>query len=150
MTKPFAEQEFAGCATREVKQRRRVNALLVREEKMDPTCAELEIALIEKIAEQFGDLAQRLGGANMKIEPIDRGFYILAQDGSDQEAKRCRVCAGYPEVLLLIRSPLKLWEIAILQGYAVFRQVRANNGGIVIGDRSTRTITYKPLNGENA
>lgn len=39
--------------------------------------------------------------------------------------------------------PLKLWETAILQGYEVFRQVRANNGGIVIGSRARRRITYK-------
>ena len=43
--------------------------------------------------------------------------------------------------------PLKLWERAILQGYAVFRQVRDNNGGIVIGDRDARTIIYQPLQG---
>ncbi len=41
--------------------------------------------------------------------------------------------------------PLKLWEDAILQGYSVFRQVCVNKGGIVIGDRSTRTLTFKPL-----
>ena len=39
--------------------------------------------------------------------------------------------------------PLNLWERAILQGYQVFRQVRDNNGGIVIGDRDSRSITYK-------
>jgi NTP pyrophosphatase (non-canonical NTP hydrolase) len=43
--------------------------------------------------------------------------------------------------------PLKLWEIAILKGYDVFRQVLKNRGGIVIGDRSTRTISYMPLAG---
>jgi NTP pyrophosphatase (non-canonical NTP hydrolase) len=43
--------------------------------------------------------------------------------------------------------PLRLWEIAILKGYEVFRQVLANNGGIIVGDRSTRTIEYKPLRG---
>jgi hypothetical protein len=43
--------------------------------------------------------------------------------------------------------PLKLWEDAILQGYDVFRKVRANNGGIVIGDRGNRKVTYKPLRG---
>ena len=43
--------------------------------------------------------------------------------------------------------PLKLWEDAILQGYEVFRNVRANNGGIVIGDRENRRVTYKPLKG---
>ena len=43
------------------------------------------------------------------------------------------------------RCPLNLWERAILDGYAVFRQVRANNGGVVIGDRKARTIGYRPL-----
>lgn len=41
--------------------------------------------------------------------------------------------------------PLKLWEEAILKGYEVFRQVRENNGGIVIGNRETRTIKYKSI-----
>ena len=41
--------------------------------------------------------------------------------------------------------PLKLWEHAILQGYEVFRKVREENGGVVIGDRTTRTLTYKSL-----
>jgi hypothetical protein len=41
--------------------------------------------------------------------------------------------------------PLKLWERAILDGYAVFRQVREHNGGIVIGNRDDRTIRYKPI-----
>ena len=39
--------------------------------------------------------------------------------------------------------PLKLWERAILGGYEVFRQVRDNNGGIVVGDREARTIIYE-------
>ena len=41
--------------------------------------------------------------------------------------------------------PLKLWERAILEGYDVFRKVRKNNGGIVVGDRRNRSITYKPI-----
>ncbi len=41
--------------------------------------------------------------------------------------------------------PLNLWEDAILQGYAVFRQVHAHNGGLVIGNRSARTLTFQPL-----
>jgi hypothetical protein len=40
--------------------------------------------------------------------------------------------------------PLNLWERAILDGYAVFRKVRENKGGFVIGDRKNRTITYRP------
>jgi NTP pyrophosphatase (non-canonical NTP hydrolase) len=45
--------------------------------------------------------------------------------------------------------PLKLWEDAILQGYVVFRKVQQNNGGIVIGDRSKRTLEYRPLGDRN-
>jgi hypothetical protein len=43
--------------------------------------------------------------------------------------------------------PLKLWEDAILQGYAVFRKVVALNGGVVIGDRASRKLTFRPLDG---
>jgi NTP pyrophosphatase (non-canonical NTP hydrolase) len=39
--------------------------------------------------------------------------------------------------------PLSLWERAVLDGYKVFRQVRANQGGIVVGCRATRTIEYR-------
>ena len=41
--------------------------------------------------------------------------------------------------------PLSLWEYAILEGYKVFREVRKNKEGIVVGDRRARTITYKPI-----
>jgi len=40
---------------------------------------------------------------------------------------------------------LKLWERAILEGYEVFRQIRAAEGGWVIGDRALRTIRYARL-----
>jgi hypothetical protein len=43
------------------------------------------------------------------------------------------------------RCPLKLWEDAILQGYEVFRQVKKHNGGIVIGDRTNRKISYRSI-----
>jgi hypothetical protein len=43
--------------------------------------------------------------------------------------------------------PLSLWEIAILRGYDVFRQVKQNNGGVIVCDRPTRSIEYKPLQG---
>ncbi len=41
------------------------------------------------------------------------------------------------------RCPLRLWERTILQGYSVFRLLRANNGGTVVGDRTSRTILYE-------
>lgn len=43
------------------------------------------------------------------------------------------------------KCPLKLWERAILDGYKVFRQIRAANGGWIIGDRAARSISFKPL-----
>jgi hypothetical protein len=43
--------------------------------------------------------------------------------------------------------PLSLWERAILQGYQVFRQVRANLGGTIVCDRTRRTIEYRMLGG---
>src|SRR5690606_18881348 len=43
------------------------------------------------------------------------------------------------------KCPLKLWEKAILDGYTVFRQIKANQGGWIIGNRELRTIEYKPL-----
>lgn len=42
------------------------------------------------------------------------------------------------------QCPLNLWEDAILQGYNVFRQVKQNGGGVVLGNRAERTIKYKP------
>lgn len=47
------------------------------------------------------------------------------------------------------QCPLKLWESSILQGFAVFRQVRDAQGGWVIGDRVTRTLRYEPLENES-
>ena len=41
------------------------------------------------------------------------------------------------------RCPLKLWETAILQGYEAFLQIRSNNGGLLIGNRNTRTLIYR-------
>lgn len=39
--------------------------------------------------------------------------------------------------------PARLWEDAILQGFEVFRQVRDNEGGRIVGDRKNRKISYK-------
>lgn len=43
------------------------------------------------------------------------------------------------------QCPLKLWEHAILQGYAAFRELRQHKGGVLIGDRKSRTLVYRPL-----
>lgn len=46
------------------------------------------------------------------------------------------------------KCPLKLWEKAILDGYTVFRQLKINRGGWIIGNRQQRTIKYMPLEPE--
>ncbi len=40
--------------------------------------------------------------------------------------------------------PLSLWEDAILQGYEAFRKVQSHQGGVLIGDRDARTLTFRP------
>ncbi len=40
---------------------------------------------------------------------------------------------------------LRQWEIAILAGYVVWRQMVANKGGIFVGDANARTVHYEPL-----
>jgi hypothetical protein len=51
-----------------------------------------------------------------------------------------RFVAGYE----VEQCPLKLWESAILQGYAAFLELRERKGGVLVGDRVTRTLTYRP------
>jgi hypothetical protein len=43
------------------------------------------------------------------------------------------------------QCPLSLWEQAILQGYGVFRQLKKNNGGVIVCDRNNRTIQYRTM-----
>lgn len=40
---------------------------------------------------------------------------------------------------------LRQWEIAVLEGYKVWREMVANSGGVFIGDATTRTVCYEPL-----
>jgi NTP pyrophosphatase (non-canonical NTP hydrolase) len=41
------------------------------------------------------------------------------------------------------QCPLRLWERSIIQGYAVFRKIRASQGGWIVGDRQLRTVRYE-------
>lgn len=43
------------------------------------------------------------------------------------------------------KCPMNLWERCILDGYDVFRQVRLNKGGLIIGDRDKRTLKFQRL-----
>lgn len=39
--------------------------------------------------------------------------------------------------------PASLWEIAILKGYEVFRELNSKQGGTIVGSRKDRTIEYR-------
>jgi NTP pyrophosphatase (non-canonical NTP hydrolase) len=43
------------------------------------------------------------------------------------------------------QCPLRLWERCILDGYQVFRLARENGGGIIVGNRQSRTLRYERL-----
>ena len=56
-----------------------------------------------------------------------------------------KVLQGFVQGYEVEKCSLRLWEYAIMEGYKVFREMRKNKEGVVIGDRSTRTIKYKPM-----
>lgn len=39
--------------------------------------------------------------------------------------------------------PPELWERSILMGYDMFRKVKENDGGIIIGDMNERTLDFR-------
>lgn len=43
------------------------------------------------------------------------------------------------------QCPLKLWERAILQGYEAFVKMKEHGGGILVGDRDLRSLTFRAL-----
>lgn len=43
------------------------------------------------------------------------------------------------------KLPMWLWESAILQGYAVFRELQARRRGVIILDIDARTIRFEPM-----
>jgi len=45
--------------------------------------------------------------------------------------------------------PMWLWEQAILQGYAVFRELQAARSGVVLTDMTTRRIWFEPMTDED-
>ena len=48
------------------------------------------------------------------------------------------------------KLPMWLWESAILQGYAVFRELQAQRRGVVLVDMDARTIRFEPMPEEDA
>jgi NTP pyrophosphatase (non-canonical NTP hydrolase) len=114
----------------------------------------------------FRALLKQKRKSNPKVDDAqDGGRAIVVEEGLTAwifaRAKELNYFDGQPSVSFdllktvqqfvvgyeVAECPLRLWEIAILKGYEVFRQVLANNGGTVVGNRITRTIEYKPLEG---
>lgn len=102
-------------------------------------------------SDQKVDEAQDGGRAIVVEEGLTAWIFSHAKDMKyfeDQESLSFDLLKGVQQFVKgyeVEKCPLKLWEKAILQGYKVFRKVRDNNGGIVVGDRKDRTITYMPL-----
>lgn len=96
-------------------------------------------------------------------ETQDGGRAIVVEEGLAawlfSKAKRLDYFEGHQSVSMDILNqirdfvsgyeveecPMSLWEKCILDGYAVFRRVRRNKGGIVLGDRERRSIRFEPL-----
>lgn len=94
-------------------------------------------------------------------EEQDGGRAIVVEEGLSawifSKAKELEYFDGHKKISLGIlktiaefvkgyeveNCPLKLWERAILQGYTVFRQLKDNQGGVIIGDREQRLIRYE-------
>ena len=102
-------------------------------------------------SDQKVDEAQDGGRAIVVEEGLTAWIFSHAKDMKyfeDQESLSFDLLKGVQQFVKgyeVEKCPLKLWEEAILQGYKVFRKVRDNNGGVVVGDRKDRTITYMPL-----
>jgi len=97
------------------------------------------------------DEAQDSGRAIVVEEGLTAWIFARAKDLNFFEGQKTisfdllktvqQFVAGYE----VEACPLSLWEIAILKGYEVFRQVKVNRGGIVVCDRSARTVAYRQL-----
>ena len=110
-------------------------ALIKQKRKSDPKIDEAQdggraIAIEEGLTAWIFSCAKHL---NFFKEPASISFDLLKTVQQFVQGYEVEDC------------PLNLWERAILDGYKVFRQVRENNGGIVVGNRAARTVEYKPV-----
>jgi hypothetical protein len=100
------------------------------------------------------DEAQDSGRAIVVEEGLSAWIFSRAKvlnffDGQDSVSfDLLKTVAQFVQGYEVESCPLKLWEDTILLGYEVFRLVRANNGGVVIGNRANRKIVYRPLPGK--
>lgn len=97
------------------------------------------------------DEAEDGGRARVVEEGVSAWIFSQAKDldffqGQDQVSfDLLKDIQNFVKGYQVEKCPLRLWERAILEGYEVFRQVKESEGGIVIGNRKDRTISYEPL-----
>lgn len=109
--------------------------LLKRKRKSDPKIDEVEdgaraVLIEEGVATWVFNRAQRLN-LFKGVEALDNQMLKIVREFVE----------GYE----VEKTPLWLWEEAILDGYSVFRQLQKERGGTVIADLEQRTLTFKSL-----
>lgn len=72
----------------------------------------------------------------------DRNFYEGVESVDDELLRTVRAMTAHLEVADRTAAE---WERAILEGFAVWRQVRASGGGVVTANRVRGIIAYSPL-----
>jgi len=94
------------------------------------------------------DRTQDGGRAIVVEEGLSAWIFTIAKENKFFEGKESLTFDMLKNVGQFVKGfeveacPLILWEEAILQGYNIFREVVKNNGGVVVGDRKKRTLTY--------
>jgi NTP pyrophosphatase (non-canonical NTP hydrolase) len=109
-------------------------------------------------------LMKRNRKSNLKIDEVEDGARAIVVEEAIAAlvfnyAKDCSFFEGVDSIDYSVLSNIKNltshlevkrcstgeWARAILEGYAVWRQVRREGKGTIIGDLASRTIQYKPL-----
>ena len=98
------------------------------------------------------DETQDGGRARVIEEGISTWIFSVAKEEEYFEGRNSLTFSMLKTIVQMVKGlevekcPMSLWEEAVLKGYKVFRQVKENGGGIVIGDRECRTISYQERN----
>jgi hypothetical protein len=108
--------------------------LMKRKRKSRPKIDEVEdgaraVLIEEGVATWVFNHAQRLNLFD-GVEALDYGLLKTVREFVE----------GYE----VAKLPLWLWEEAILSGFAVFRQLQAQRGGIVEADLENRRVSFRP------
>ena len=115
-----------------------LRALLKRKRKSAPIVDEVNdggraIAIEEGIAALIFNYARQ---------------HSLLKDVKRLDWPLLRTCSEMASHLEVSSRPLHDWEEAILQAFAMWREMKLNNGGTVICNLDTRRLRYRPPSGQ--